>query len=398
MATFKAEVYAHQKKKDGTYNIKIRVYHNKEKKYLSTPFFVTQEHLTQRGNLKSKYYIKKCDDIINSYRHIVDELGVQSESLSCEELVKRITSPYGAEFHLNFIEFWEKCIDDYKRRGRSGNAATFKQALNKFRLYFGDDIDINDITTKRLQDWIDDMGIGNGVYFYISKTRTIYNLAKYEYNNEDEGIINITRNPFKKIVMPPRQRKKDKSLILDDILRIFNYETDKENLQFAIDMFKLSFCLLGTNVVDLYNCTTIRDNRLEYERQKTKNNTLDNSFISIKIEPEIAQILSKYMDNTNIRAFKFYEMFQDSNSMTNFINRGLHYIGDRIGIKDISYYSARHSWATIAYNDCEVDKFVIHQALNHTIPAMAITDIYIRKDFTPIDKANRKVLDYVFNR
>ena len=50
MATFKAEVYAHQKKKDGTYNIKIRVYHNKEKKYLSTPFFVTQEHLTQRGN------------------------------------------------------------------------------------------------------------------------------------------------------------------------------------------------------------------------------------------------------------------------------------------------------------------------------------------------------------
>lgn len=37
MATFKAEVYAHQKKKDGTYNIKIRVTHNGEKRYLATP-------------------------------------------------------------------------------------------------------------------------------------------------------------------------------------------------------------------------------------------------------------------------------------------------------------------------------------------------------------------------
>lgn len=33
MATFKAEVYAHQKKQDGTYNIKVRVTHNQKKKY-----------------------------------------------------------------------------------------------------------------------------------------------------------------------------------------------------------------------------------------------------------------------------------------------------------------------------------------------------------------------------
>ena len=30
MATFKAEVYAHQKKKDGSYNIKIRETHHLE--------------------------------------------------------------------------------------------------------------------------------------------------------------------------------------------------------------------------------------------------------------------------------------------------------------------------------------------------------------------------------
>lgn len=36
MVTFKAEVYAHQRKKDGTYNIKIRVTHQGKKRYLST--------------------------------------------------------------------------------------------------------------------------------------------------------------------------------------------------------------------------------------------------------------------------------------------------------------------------------------------------------------------------
>ncbi len=35
MATFKAEVYAHQKKADGTYNIKIRVTQNQRKRYLA---------------------------------------------------------------------------------------------------------------------------------------------------------------------------------------------------------------------------------------------------------------------------------------------------------------------------------------------------------------------------
>ena len=42
MATFKAEVYKHQKRSDGTWNVKIRVTHNRQKKYLSTPIYVSR--------------------------------------------------------------------------------------------------------------------------------------------------------------------------------------------------------------------------------------------------------------------------------------------------------------------------------------------------------------------
>jgi len=65
----------------------------------------------------------------------------------------------------------------------------------------------------------------------------------------------------------------------------------------------------------------------------------------------------------------------------------------------LSYYYARHSWATIAYNDCGIDMQTIHEALNHASDSsMKITDIYVKKDFTRIWEANRKVLDFVFRK
>ena len=43
MASFKAEVYKHQVRKDGTYSIKIRVIHNRKKKYIDTNLVVTKD-------------------------------------------------------------------------------------------------------------------------------------------------------------------------------------------------------------------------------------------------------------------------------------------------------------------------------------------------------------------
>ncbi len=59
-----------------------------------------------------------------------------------------------------------------------------------------------------------------------------------------------------------------------------------------------------------------------------------------------------------------------------------------------SYY-ARHSWATIARNDCKISKDDINLALNHVDNEMKVTDIYIAKDWTIIDEANRQVIDAI---
>ena len=72
--------------------------------------------------------------------------------------------------------------------------------------------------------------------------------------------------------------------------------------------------------------------------------------------------------------------------------------GEQLNIDDLEYYAARHSWATIALNKCGIDKYTVHAALNHVDESMRVTDIYIERDFVNENKANAKVVKYVFGK
>lgn len=62
------------------------------------------------------------------------------------------------------------------------------------------------------------------------------------------------------------------------------------------------------------------------------------------------------------------------------------------------FYISRHSWATIALNKVGIDKYIVHAALNHIDDSMKVTDIYIERDFVNENKANAKVVKYVFGK
>ena len=75
-----------------------------------------------------------------------------------------------------------------------------------------------------------------------------------------------------------------------------------------------------------------------------------------------------------------------------------------IGIKQIwekveegyraSLYSFRHSWATIAQNECGATLNEVDFGLNHSINKMA--KVYVKVDFTPAWILNEKVIDFIF--
>jgi integrase len=115
--------------------------------------------------------------------------------------------------------------------------------------------------------------------------------------------------------------------------------------------------------------------------------------IATEIEDCISPLIDKYRDANGKHIFNFYSHYTDINILNRSINNGLKQIGEQLGIEDLQFYAARHSWATIARSSAAgIDKYTVHEALNHSDNRMKITDIYIDRDWSVIWEANRKVL------
>jgi hypothetical protein len=54
---------------------------------------------------------------------------------------------------------------------------------------------------------------------------------------------------------------------------------------------------------------------------------------------------------------------------------------------------ARHTWATIARNDCRIPKDDVALCMGHEDQDNKVTDIYINYDYSIIDEANKRVLN-----
>ena len=114
----------------------------------------------------------------------------------------------------------------------------------------------------------------------------------------------------------------------------------------------------------------------------------------VRLESPAAFLLDKYKDPYGKRMFNFYLLYANEKSFNRAINEGLKRVGEVIGIEGLTYYAARHSWATIARSAAVgIDKATVHEALNHVDKEMRVTDIFIDRDWSVIWNANKKVLD-----
>lgn len=422
MATFKAEVIEHHKKKDGTFNIKIRVTHHRVKRYVATPLFVTKDDMTRSLKIKNQKIIDSTDAIIKKYRDACNVLGEKLDAMTVDQVVEYVKGHKEKEqaFYLDIVQYCRKKIKEMIQTGHEGNARTYEIMLSALIQFTGrETVSVSEITAKFVEafaTWIQSRpekkgrskGYKRAVSLYLSNLRALHNMAKSEFNDEDSGVINIPLSPFAKFKVPKTPATRKRALSVDVIRAIVALPytvvrqpgANRHNL--AKDVFLLSFGLVGMNSIDLFNCDCLQDGRITYKRTKTTNRREDKAEISIKIEPEIMPLIEKYRDTTGERVFKFYRMYTSSQTFNCAVNKGLKQIEKKlkakdkdIGVDDLEYYAARHSWATIARNAAKVDKYTVHAALNHVDDDMKTTDIYIDKDFTLIDEANRKVLDKV---
>lgn len=220
--------------------------------------------------------------------------------------------------------------------------------------------------------------------------RHIFNEAIKEYNTNGNDIIRS--NPFDKFSVPRDiPQTKDRIISEENLVRVFNFKGTRR-VGMARDCYVLSFFLMGMNSVDIYECVSYNKGVLAYDRAKTRDRRNDNAHIEIVVPDIIKPLFRKYKGTT--RVFDFYQKYSNAANFNKHINKGLHFIADELGIPRFDFYSARHTWASIARNKLGIDKYTIHEALNH-VSQLDVTDIYIQKDFTNINKANEKVVEYV---
>ena len=420
MLTIKAEVFKKKVRNDGTYNVKIRFTKDRTVKRISTDLFATNADLTAEFKLKEGSVVKQeADRLVLHYRTIFNAMHLDSEIFDVNEIVNRLLNKEEAEKPIDFIAFCKNWIITSSNRSKD----IYTTSLNAFIRFIGkDELDIKEITVDLLEqycDFIKDVRAqrvkklleegkripsNRCLSLYLSNLRHLFNEAQKYYNKPDKGLIRIPHSPFEYFKVPKEEVTRKRAIQPQQIKAIWKlpYQNSLRGhkgtcrYDLAKDCFILSFCLIGINSVDLYNATELRGNRLIYFRTKTKDRRLDKAMMEVIVPDMVLPIIEKYRDTTGKRLFRFYKDYRDSRAFNKAINLGLKEIGKQLGIEDFEYYAARHSWATIALNKCGIDKYTVHAALNHVDPSMRVTDIYIERDFVNENKANAKVIKYVF--
>ena len=422
MLTIKAEIKRSELKVDGTYNVKIRFTLDRKVKRLSTNLFVTQQDLTKSLKFKEDTSIKReIDRLVLYYREQCLKLQLDQNHYSLDEIIEFLNGEQEKQQTIDFIKFSREWIASATIKG----APNYTTAINALVRFVGkEELDINLITldfleqfkafligerdarTKKLMQQGKRVTSNRTLSLYLVSIKKLFNEAKRKFNKKDKNLILIPNSPFEDFKIPKQEATRKRAIPADIIKKVWNlpYKDMKKGYKstcrynLAKDCFILSFCLIGINSADLYNATKMRGNTIIYNRTKTKARRLDGAKMMVDIPKIVQPLIDKYKDSTGKRLFNFYQYYGDEKTFNKAINSGLKEIGSILEVDDLEYYAARHSWATIALNKVGIDKYIVHAALNHIDDSMKVTDIYIERDFVNENKANAKVVKYVFGK
>lgn len=299
------------------------------------------------------------------------------------------------EFHryvqdYSLFNFMGNIIARFRKNGKIRTSETYQSALNSFRNFNqGHDIMIDRMTPEVMEAyeaWLRKRGVvPNTSSFYARILRATYNRAV-----ENDLIKN--RHPFRHVYTGVDKTVK-RALPLTMIKRIKNLDLSNNHaLDYARDMFLLSFYLRGMSFVDMVflKKTDLRSGYVSYRRRKT------GQMLIIKWTDEMQQILTKYPENQSnyllpiIRNPNAKEQYVYRNVGYN-INKKLKIIAKKLGITiPLTLYVARHSWASAAKAK-GIPVSVISEGMGHD--SESTTQIYLASlNTSVVDKANSIIL------
>lgn len=412
--TFTPVIIPSQKLADGTYNIKIRVTYKRKSKRMSTQLYATSKDITKELKLKENTKVlRRAYDFVQELMDACAEIDFMDlQAMDVDELVNAIDAKIEtkAEFKLDFVQYMR---DKAKEKGKSEKM--YLSAANALERFMnGHTLNATKITTRFLYSYEEFLkkepkmvssfrtgeihatktkkGNCRAVSQYLGCVRTMFALARREYNDPDLGVYRIPNNPFEyySVPKPPAPKRRNKS---QEFVQMLINETPKATWaqQFALEVFLLSFALEGMNLADLYSCAPAKGQWIVYNRQKTKERRDDGAEHHVYIPFCIRPIVEKYKDCDGEHMFTFWRRYKDFDTFTNCCNNALRRWKEKKKCDDFTMYAARHSFASLA-RKAGVEKATIDEMLCH-VGEHKMGDVYMETDWDIHRKANQKVLD-----
>ena len=390
-------------KKDGTFPVKLYVWHATQKKGKHYPTGLScslKEY--ESAQLKSKVR-KPYLELRSQFNSILERASSEINQLtvfSFSEFEKRMgrskNNGTGVFFYYNEI------ISEYSRSERLKTASNYEMSRNSIQGYLkhtgkdGESLGFTEITVDWLQGFenylttVRTKGKSKATLstttfsMYCRCLRAVYNRAIRKNEVQQHYYpFGLRRNGKFQILAP---KKVKKALDKEQIRTLYMSEPSSREQQWARDFFLFSYVCNGMNTKDiaLLKHAELRQNSFRFFRAKIRNTNAAPMEIIVHLNEFAKKVIENYAVSSGKSSYVFpiltdgmseSDRMKAIHNFTSSINKPLKKLTKKLGLPpDISSNWARHSFATHAANDNMGVDF-IRQSMGHSSNDTAINYI-----------------------
>lgn len=386
-----------------TNKAKVRVTFNRQPRLYSTLCndVITKEEFDNDKLKKTKTIIASSESALTIAQNISNELGSNFSFTHFTRLYKERL--YGNKASSDRFDSVAK---QYIANLNTPSSISIYRTASNWMLRYNKDITLSSIDSSTVTTFIDfikekhknethNIISENTIRIYLRSLRAIYNKAI------EDGICH-NKNPFTHIKgQPLTSIIREKGALSDDEFKKFiKYQPSNKLEKYGKDMFLLSFALSGANIGDIFSLKNqnIVGDEVLFIRRKTKKSGLR---ISIPLIAFAKEILSEYghiaEDKPNEYILPFLSRCNNNEKTIHNtlhdnlrkINKGLAMICENIGIRKITTYNARHTYASFAQNSMSAEQ--IQKFLGHA--SSRTTQVYLGSITQQVKDKNRELLE-----
>lgn len=375
-------------------SIYYQISHKRKVGYLSTGIKLYPEQWDEtRQNVSSKMdqdmqIQHRIDSEIACIKRIICQLENSCMAYEPADIIRQFRTSVQ---RVMVLDYMQQQIEYLILCRRYGTAKNYQRAKNSLSAYcHGVDFPIQGLTdcfVAGYNEYLRRRGIvRNSISFYMRILRSVYNKAVRDRVIEQS-------NPFKKVYTGVDKTRK-RAVSEEVIIKMFHLDLhESTSLSLTRDLFIFSYCTRGMSFVDMayLSKNDIRNGVICYTRRKT------NQRLYVRIEPHVQEIINRYANASPVYVFPILKTEDTAKAFSQYLvalsyyNKRLKWLSSMLGLDcGLSFYAARHSWATAARNH-NFPLSVISAGMGHT--SERTTQIYLAMlENSVIDSANSQIV------